>query len=67
MKFLISKVTSKLGECHVNIAYLRVFREEKGGLAYTIVESDVDDYAFTDATGKAEYGSALDEFDYEKL
>lgn len=37
---VISKVTSKLGECHVNIAYLRVYRETKGGIAYMIIESD---------------------------
>ncbi len=37
---VISKVTSNLGECHVNIAYLRVYREHKGGIAYMIIESD---------------------------
>lgn len=37
---VISKVTSNLGECHVNIAYLRVYRETKGGIAYMIIESD---------------------------
>ncbi len=37
---VISNVTSKLGECHVNIAYLRVYRETKGGIAYMIIESD---------------------------
>lgn len=37
---VISKVTSNLGECHVNIAYLRVYRENKGGIAYMIIESD---------------------------
>lgn len=37
---VISKVTSNLGECHVNIAYLRVYRENKGGVAYMIIESD---------------------------
>ncbi len=37
---VISKVTSNLGKCHVNIAYLRVYRETKGGIAYMIIESD---------------------------
>ncbi len=37
---VISKVTAYLGECHVNIAYLRVYRENKGGIAYMIIESD---------------------------
>ncbi len=37
---VISKVTSNLGECRVNIAYLRVYRETKGGIAYMIIESD---------------------------
>ena len=37
---VISKVTSALGKNHVNIAYLRVYREAKGGIAYMIIESD---------------------------
>ena len=37
---VVAGVTSVLSSYGVNIAYLRVFREEKGGLAYTIVESD---------------------------
>lgn len=37
---VISKITSVFGEYHVNIAYLRVYREAKGGKAYMIVESD---------------------------
>ena len=37
---VVAGVTSVLSNYGVNIAYLRVFREEKGGLAYTIVESD---------------------------
>lgn len=37
---VVASVTSVLSGYGVNIAYLRVFREEKGGLAYTIVESD---------------------------
>ncbi|MBQ3603193.1 MAG: L-serine ammonia-lyase, iron-sulfur-dependent subunit beta [Clostridia bacterium] len=37
---VVAGITSVLSSWDVNIAYLRVFREEKGGLAYTIVESD---------------------------
>lgn len=37
---VVAGITSVLSGYGVNIAYLRVFREEKGGLAYTIVESD---------------------------
>ncbi len=37
---VIAKVTTILSECHVNIAYLRVYRENKGGIAYMIIESD---------------------------
>ncbi len=39
---VIAKVTTILSECHVNIAYLRVYREAKGGIAYMIIESDED-------------------------
>lgn len=37
---VISKITSVFGKLHVNIAYLRVYRESKGGNAYMIIESD---------------------------
>lgn len=37
---VISKITNVFGKQHVNIAYLRVYRESKGGNAYMIVESD---------------------------
>lgn len=37
---VIAKVTTILSGCHVNIAYLRVYRENKGGIAYMIIESD---------------------------
>ncbi len=33
-------ITRCLGERHVNIAFMRIFRESKGEKAYTIVESD---------------------------
>ena len=37
---VIAKVTTVLSKCQVNIAYLRVYREAKGGVAYMIIESD---------------------------
>lgn len=37
---VISKITSVFGKQHVNIAFLRVYRESKGGNAYMIIESD---------------------------
>ncbi len=37
---VIAYVTTVLSKCHVNIAYLRVYREAKGGIAYMIIESD---------------------------
>ena len=37
---VIAYVTTALSKCHVNIAYLRVYREQKGGIAYMIIESD---------------------------
>ena len=37
---VVAGITAILSNLGVNIAFLRVFREEKGGLAYTIIESD---------------------------
>lgn len=37
---VISKITNVFGKQHVNIAFLRVYREQKGGDAYMIIESD---------------------------
>lgn len=37
---VVAGITAILSDLGVNIAFLRVFREEKGGLAYTIIESD---------------------------
>ncbi|MBQ2847855.1 MAG: L-serine ammonia-lyase, iron-sulfur-dependent subunit beta [Clostridia bacterium] len=37
---VISKITNVFGKMHVNIAFLRVYRESKGGNAYMIIESD---------------------------
>ncbi len=37
---VISKITNVFGKMHVNIAFLRVYREQKGGNAYMIIESD---------------------------
>lgn len=39
---VISKVTNIIGKQHVNIAFLRVYREAKGGNAYMIIESDTE-------------------------
>lgn len=39
---VISKVTSVFGKQHANIAFLRVYRESKGGNAYMIIESDAE-------------------------
>lgn len=39
---VISKVTSVFGKKHANIAFLRVYRESKGGNAYMIIESDAE-------------------------
>ena len=37
---VVAGITTALSECNVNIAFLRVYRESKGGVAYTIIESD---------------------------
>jgi len=37
---VVTHITHCLSNHHVNIAFMRLFREEKGGTAYTIVESD---------------------------
>lgn len=37
---VISKITNVFGKQHLNIAFLRVYREQKGGDAYMIIESD---------------------------
>lgn len=37
---VVAHVTQCLSNQNVNIAFLRLFREEKGAIAYTIVESD---------------------------
>lgn len=37
---VVAAITCALNESNVNIAFLRVYRESKGGRAYTIVESD---------------------------
>lgn len=39
---VISKITNVFGKQHVNIAFLRVYRETKGGDAYMIIESDAE-------------------------
>lgn len=37
---VVAHITKCLSENHVNIAFMRLFREKKGELAYTIVETD---------------------------
>ncbi len=37
---VIAHITKCLSEHHVNIAFMRLFREEKGATAYSFVESD---------------------------
>ena len=37
---VVAHITKALSDCGVNIAFMRLFRENKGARAYTIVESD---------------------------
>lgn len=37
---VVAHITKCLSDCNVNIAFMRLFRESKGHIAYTIVESD---------------------------
>lgn len=37
---VVAHITQALSEQNVNIAFMRLFREEKGAAAYTVVESD---------------------------
>ena len=37
---VIANITAVLNEQEINIAFMRVFRNEKGGTAYTIIETD---------------------------
>lgn len=37
---VVAHVTRCLSDCDVNIAFMKLFREEKGATAYSIVESD---------------------------
>ena len=37
---VVAHITKVLSEAGVNIAFMRLFREEKGAAAYTVVESD---------------------------
>lgn len=36
----VAHITQCLAACHVNIAFMRVFREKRGETAYAVVESD---------------------------
>ena len=40
---VVAHITKVLSEAGVNIAFMRLFREEKGAAAYTVVESDEKD------------------------
>lgn len=37
---VVSHITQCLSMHHANIAFMRLFRDDKGGIAYTVVESD---------------------------
>lgn len=37
---VVAHITKAISEAGVNIAFMRLFRDAKGGIAYTIVESD---------------------------
>lgn len=37
---VVGSVTRVLGECSINIAFMRVFRKERGGKAYMVIETD---------------------------
>lgn len=37
---LVAYITKCLSECNVNLAFMRLYREEKGTIAYSVVESD---------------------------
>ena len=37
---VVAHITQALSDYNVNIAFMRLFREDKGAAAYTVVESD---------------------------
>lgn len=37
---VVAHITKCLSDCEVNIAFMKLFREDKGAVAYSIVESD---------------------------
>lgn len=37
---VVGSVTRVLGECSINIAFMRVFRKSRGGKAYMVIETD---------------------------
>ena len=37
---LLARISKCLSDCNVHIAFMKLFREEKGAQAYCIVESD---------------------------
>ncbi|OON97652.1 MAG: L-serine dehydratase, iron-sulfur-dependent subunit beta [Candidatus Epulonipiscioides saccharophilum] len=40
IKGVVAHITNCLSGCDINIAFMRLYREEKGELAYTIIEAD---------------------------
>ncbi len=37
---VVGSVTRVLGQCSINIAFMRVFRKQRGGKAYMVIETD---------------------------
>lgn len=37
---VVAYITSCLSDCRINIAFMKLFREKKGEIAYTVIESD---------------------------
>jgi len=40
VKGVVAHITNCLSGCDINIAFMRLYREEKGEMAYTIIEAD---------------------------
>ena len=39
-KGVVAHITTALSDCDINVAFMRVYREQKGETAYTIIEAD---------------------------
>ena len=37
---MVAAITKALSDNHINIAFMRLYRESRGQLAYTIIEAD---------------------------